>query len=365
MTISFPKKIWISTIRVKKKALCVLLCTALCTFCVLLSSSSYSMTLLDYEQRNSFDFSITNTTILLWHWPFRRSYSLGENVCLEQYGYRGCLLVDNQSMLSGADLVVFHNRELASGQQRLPLNISRPPGQKWIWMSLESPENNGNLTGLEGHFSYVMTYRRDADIPIPYGILVPKEASNDSTVGGYLVSMNKTHQACWVVSNYSKRHKRSAVFSQLRKVINVKVYGKITKNPLDAESLLPTISRCYFYLAFENSISRDYITEKFWRNGLLGGAVPVVLGPPRENYEALAPKDSFIHVDDFNSIKELGEFLKNLIANKERYASYFAWKHRYSVKLYTDWRERLCSICPNLSKLRSQKIYHDIAAMKR
>ena len=35
-----------------------------------------------------------------------------------------------------------------------------------------------------------------------------------------------------------------------------------------------------FYLAFENSVHcNDYISEKFWRNSLGTGAVPVVYGP--------------------------------------------------------------------------------------
>ena len=39
------------------------------------------------------------------------------------------------------------------------------------------------------------------------------------------------------------------------------------------------ISRHKFYLAFENSIHcNDYISEKFWRNALSSGAVPVVYG---------------------------------------------------------------------------------------
>uniref|UniRef100_A0A3B3QW46 Fucosyltransferase n=1 Tax=Paramormyrops kingsleyae TaxID=1676925 RepID=A0A3B3QW46_9TELE len=96
--------------------------------------------------------------------------------------------------------------------------------------------------------------------------------------------------------------------------------------PLDSDQLLPTISRCYFYLAFENSVYRDYITEKLWNNALLAGSVPVVLGPPRANYEAFIPKDSFIHVDDFNSIKELADFLNQLASDKERYESYFRWR---------------------------------------
>ena len=44
------------------------------------------------------------------------------------------------------------------------------------------------------------------------------------------------------------------------------------------------ISTYKFYLAFENSIHcTDYISEKFWRNSLKTGAVPVVFGPHKES----------------------------------------------------------------------------------
>ena len=48
-----------------------------------------------------------------------------------------------------------------------------------------------------------------------------------------------------------------------------------------------------FYLAFENSICHDYITEKFY-NALLYRTVLIVFGGA--NYQALAPKGSFINV---------------------------------------------------------------------
>ncbi|KAE8285181.1 Alpha-(1,3)-fucosyltransferase 5 [Larimichthys crocea] len=208
-------------------------------------------------------------------------------------------------------------------------------------------------------FNMTITYRRDADVTIPYGELIPKEDE------GHLVDdipLNKTFLVCWVVSNYRNEHKRSQVFKELNATVFVKVYGRWTKTRLHSRALLPTISHCYFYLAFENIFTKDYITEKLWRNAYQGGAVPVVVGPQLGDYKAVAPANSFIHVDEFASVKDLGRYLQQLAKDKKRYSEYFTWKHQWKVKLYTDWRERLCKICSQYNSLPQHKVYSDLEA---
>ncbi|XP_048833588.1 alpha-(1,3)-fucosyltransferase 7-like isoform X2 [Brienomyrus brachyistius] len=292
--------------------------------------------------------------VLMWHWPFKQNQPLQEDICRTKYHVSGCHLVDNRSLYHQADVVVFHNRELQTGISRLPLDQPRPTAQKWVWLSLESPPHNGNLRPYGGLFNWTMTYRRDADIFIPYGELVPR-----TTEGNYTIPTKHT-LACWVVSNYQPTHKRTKMYQSLKKLIPVEVYGRWAKKPLNSDQLLPTISRCYFYLAFENSVYRDYITEKLWYNAFLAGSVPVVLGPPRANYEAFIPKDSFIHVDDFNSTEKLADFLKQLASDKERYGSYFRWRRDYDVKLWSDWREMLCTICIQYEDLPTSKVYNNL-----
>ncbi|MFT7797280.1 alpha-(1,3)-fucosyltransferase 7 [Arapaima gigas] len=295
-----------------------------------------------------------NLTILLWHWPFGKPYNLAGDVCSDWYGISGCLLEDSRSLFHQADIVVFHHTELKTGSSHLPLNLCRPPSQKWIWLSLESPNTNQNLTNLNGLMNWTMSYRQDADIFIPYGKLIPKTSKGNYTVP------KKSCLVCWVVSNFQLRHKRTMIYQTLRQLIPIEVYGMWTKKPLATSQLLPTISRCHFYLAFENSQAKDYITEKLWRNSFQAGAVPVVLGPPRANYEEFVPGSSFIHVDDFNSTAELAQFLIQLASDEERYSSYFEWHQHHDVKLYTDWRERLCSICDHYDQLSPSKVYHDL-----
>jgi len=80
-----------------------------------------------------------------------------------------------------------------------------------------------------------------------------------------------------------------------------------------------------FYLAFENSNCRDYITEKFFINSL-GRAVPIVMGASRDDYRRSSPPNSYIHVDDFNSPAHLAQYLHKLDADDMAYNRYFEWK---------------------------------------
>jgi glycoprotein 3-alpha-L-fucosyltransferase len=81
----------------------------------------------------------------------------------------------------------------------------------------------------------------------------------------------------------------------------------------------------FFYLSFESQTCKDYISEKlFWR--ITHDVVPVVMGAPRQDYERRAPPNSFIHVDDFASPRDLADFLRDLAADADRYNGYFRWK---------------------------------------
>ncbi|XP_021332139.1 alpha-(1,3)-fucosyltransferase 7 [Danio rerio] len=300
-----------------------------------------------------------NLTILLWHWPFGVHYRLQRGICMSQYKIPKCFLEDNRSLFSQADVVVFHHHELWTGYSELPLHLSRPPKQKWIWLSLEPPINNRDLRNYSSIFNWTMSYRRDADIFMPYGELIAK-----STNTTYVIPSKSDCLVCWVVSKYKSNQSRSLVFHQLKKHIpsrRIEVYGQWTNRPLSNKKLLSTISQCYFYLAFENSISTDYITEKLWRNSFQAGSVPVVLGPPRNVYELYIPPGSFIHVNDFSSVKELAAFLNQVAADRKRYESYFKWHLHYDVRMYTDWRERLCHICLHHEQLSEhKKVYNDL-----
>ncbi|KAG7324691.1 hypothetical protein KOW79_012707 [Hemibagrus wyckioides] len=220
---------------------------------------------------------------------------------------------------------MFHHRDLGDDLPNL-LSMPRPPHQKWVWMNMESPENSERWTDIDGLFNLTASYRRDSDVWVPYGRILPTSVKNET-----FKIPPKDKLVCWIVSNWNPHYRRVEYFNELSKHIKIEGYGRHFNRYINDEDYVPTLSSCKFYLSFESSIHEDYVTEKLF-NPLISGTVPVVLGPPRENYEEFIPADSFIHVDDFKSPQELAEHLKFLDQNQEVYERYFTWRQAFTAK---------------------------------
>ncbi|XP_066525469.1 4-galactosyl-N-acetylglucosaminide 3-alpha-L-fucosyltransferase 9-like [Hoplias malabaricus] len=292
-----------------------------------------------------------DTVVLIWDWPFGHKFKLRS--CSLMYNIKGCRLTTNRSQYTNADAVMFHHREI---RQRLVdlLKMWRPPKQKWVWMNMESPANSLRLSGPDSIFNLTANYRRDADVWVPYGSIV--EMSLDKKP---FKMQTKDKLVCWIVNNWDDSFLRVKYFNQLEKHIQIETYGGHFGRSLSYQDYFKTLSSCKFYLSFENSVFRDYVTEKLF-NPLISGTVPVVLGPPRENYEQFIPKDSFIHVDDFKSPQELAEHLKALDQNQERYESFFSWRKDFVAKRSDFGLEHACRICDHIRHHKEYRVFTNI-----
>ena len=113
-----------------------------------------------------------------------------------------------------------------------------------------------------------------------------------------------------------------------------------------------------FYLAFENSICEDYITEKAWRPLALN-TVPIVLGGG--NYARDLPPNSYIDIKDFNTPKDLANYLYILDKNNTMYNSYFHWKEHYEIKPNNILMG--CFLCEYINKYWNQsRVYKNMGA---
>ena len=76
----------------------------------------------------------------------------------------------------------------------------------------------------------------------------------------------------WFVSNCAARNGRLQYAMELSKHIQVDIYGacgQLKCLRAEADKCFALLDQHYkFYLAFENSNCKDYITEKFFVNGL-------------------------------------------------------------------------------------------------
>ncbi|XP_071315421.1 4-galactosyl-N-acetylglucosaminide 3-alpha-L-fucosyltransferase 9-like [Trachinotus anak] len=290
-----------------------------------------------------------DTLLLIWMWPFGSTFELS----CTMFNITRCHLTDDRSLYHRAHGVFFHHRDIHGHLKDLPKE-PRPSFQKWVWSNMESPANSAPIPELNNLFNLTCSYRLDSNIPVPYGYLEPLTSEDDSF---QLPAKNKL--VCWIVSNWNLQHRRVQYYDQLKNHVHINCYGNAFGQHLSNRDYSEIVSSCKFYLSFENSVHRDYITEKLYSPMMLG-SVPIVLGPSRPTYEDHVPADSFIHVDDFSSAKELADRLLYLDQNATEYRRYFDWRSRFRVK--TSWfgREQVCRTCGYLQKNTGLQVFHDL-----
>ena len=210
--------------------------------------------------------------------------------------------------------------------------MKRPKNQIWMASLHETPMSCGSTLGKYGHlFNWTASFRPDSTFAFPYykwsyyddDVKVEKQSIN--------YAKGKTHQVAWFISHCQTQTKTRFKYArELQKYISVDIYGSCGNLtcPKNTKNICFEILRTKykFYLAFENSNCRHYITEKFFKNALMNNVIPIVMGAKRQDYERSAPYKSFIHVDDFESARHLADYLHKLDKDDDLYNEFFAWK---------------------------------------
>lgn len=79
------------------------------------------------------------------------------------------------------------------------------------------------------------------------------------------------------------------------------------------------------HLSFENGDSPGFITDKIYQP-MEAGVLPVWMGTV--DVADVVPKGSYVDVADFDTPRDVANYLKKLLENETRYNSYFEWKHK-------------------------------------
>lgn len=219
--------------------------------------------------------------------------------------YQNCFVTNDSSYLEDIrdfEAILFNIVELHTDLE-LKLPSTRSPHQKYVLVSQESAANYALPKHFDGYFNWTWTHRLDSDISFKYiavknkhgKVIGPKkdmhwiDINEMKPTSKYVIRKlrNKKYAAAWFVSNCETRSKRELFAKALehelhKRGLRLDTYGSCgpmncPRDGWEQECHAAIESDYYFYLAFENAFSEDYVTEKLL-TALEHFAVPVVLG---------------------------------------------------------------------------------------
>lgn len=302
-------------------------------------------------------------------WP----HTIGREKNLTDFKNRPCKVASCNFSISKDDIsrshvVIFHGYSTPSPANMKALLLKKPKGQMWAWFQEESPAwmTNYQFQKYDNIFELTITHMQESDIHTLYGeyfklddkarAIALKTYANKSFAEG------KDKLVLWFGSNCLSP--RIDIVEAIAKHIKVDVFG-------DCQSRFPNkptgscsrrtpecqkINEKYkFFLSFENSNCRGYLTEKYWENALDRNVVPIVIAGSY-NKDVLIP-GSYIDVLDFPNALALTNYLKYLDKNETAYNIYFDWKTKYRYTRETNW---ICDLCEYLHRNETKKTFWDM-----
>ena len=280
-----------------------------------------------------------------------------------------CEYTDNSSRYNESDAVLFRGIRM----HMIPIPKYRFPHQKWIFVEHEPPYRvyrHFNLSRYNGLFNFTATYSFDSDIPnlelmqhCIRNITKHKQLDRER----YTEKKRSKSLVAWFVSDCKTQSERMLYVKELQNYVSVDIYGRCgdlkcgnwsTWSSDDCfQRLLHENGSYKFYLSFENSLCEDYVTEKLWTKLNLD-VIPIVRGGV--DYANLMPKDSFIDVKDFESPKDLADYLHYLDKHDDLYNQYIRNKNSLICEPVQKipWE---CILCKTLHELKGvRKVVHSL-----
>ena len=331
-----------------------------------ISPSRWSPSILTILSLTDLNFSVPNQP---W-WPEGLVSSASSSACsivltpAQRCVYRH----KNLALLNTTDVILVNGHTAEPDPLPYRRSPNTNPNQRWIYYMMESPSMrySPSLEILNDVFNATAAYTRDADISIPYG---PRCRKGSRTEKGRYDKLRaeltakvarKTGLVAWFSSNcINVRSMRGQYVKELQKHVRVDVYGacgNLTCAKINADDCDKMLDAKYkFYLAFENSLCDEYITEKFFRMRNID-VVPIVLG--KADYRVVAPlSGTYIDVRDFGSVERLAAYIKYLDSTPEEYFKYLVRKRTMVCEVEV---EPVCLICKYLHENSDRKAKREL-----
>ncbi|XP_060555283.1 alpha-(1,3)-fucosyltransferase fut-6-like [Ruditapes philippinarum] len=281
-----------------------------------------------------------------------------------------CLYTRDKNLVENANAVLFNAndlwkyRTLIGTLYEFPISMPnvRTPNQVWILLSIE-PMNTMRVSMNQYGFNWTTLYRRESTVYYPFTnrFKMSPDEINKSETHSQGVSENhfktKTKFAATMISNCDDDARRYKIIRELKRYVDIDEFGDCSGNVICQYRKSPNeckqLYEYKFYLAFENSFCRDYVSEKFWLT-FDRGQIPIIAAP-KYNVEMLPPK-SYLNVFDYNSIQELADEMVKVGENETLYNSYFNWMNIYK----REKKSIYCRLCEELYANRTAQNYVDI-----
>ena len=276
---------------------------------------------------------------------------------MSECDYKNCEVTTDRTVINKASAIMFCI--IHPGMGHSPPVSRRDPNQVWVAYGLEPPFNyyfsDYKSSAWRNTINWTMTYRTDADVQEPYGMLETREALLDKDYN--TIFREKKKFAVWIVSHCHTQSKREDYVNEMKKYVSVDIYGGCGTR--FTENITSLVSRYKFFLSFENCFCPDYVTEKLFKY-YNHDVILVTRGGA--DYDKLLPNDTLINTGKFANVKELTDYLAEVGSNQKRYVDYLRRKDVY--KAYTEsftYNNAMCDLCWKLNHKNSYRnIYPDV-----
>ncbi|KAK2153636.1 hypothetical protein LSH36_291g09026 [Paralvinella palmiformis] len=307
-----------------------------------------------HNQTNFSDTINTNITtlktILFWTpyfdsetWDFE---TLGRAPFEHQLCRHRCMATTDRTKVTSVEAVLFHfaDVDVDNWPAKLPEDVIK------VLVVHEPPPVTGKwMFGFDGRVHYVMSYRRDSDFYSPYRVIRPLTAQDPPRYVPRVPLSARNKSVVWVVSRCKTGSHREQYVEELAKHIDIDVYGQCGSHSCPKEQwhlcLERFASNYKFYLSFENSLCRDYISEKFFEP-LRHDIIPVVLGERDSVLSEHLTPEAYINARNFDSPKTLAAYLRRVASDEKLFNKYFEWKPKYEIlSTHGPLTSGFCQLC--------------------